>query len=52
MSHNLPLDLESRCQAILDAEAQGVPLTKADYAWFAFATILIPAIMIVVGVTR
>jgi hypothetical protein len=51
MSHNLPLDLENRCEAILDADAQGVPLTNADYAWFAVATIVIPAIMIVLGVT-
>jgi hypothetical protein len=51
MSYNLPLDLENRCQAILDAEAQGVPLTKVDYAWLVFATIVIPAIMIVLGVT-
>jgi hypothetical protein len=49
MSKNLPLELENRCEQILRVEAQGIPLTKVDYLWFALATVVVPAILIIVG---
>jgi hypothetical protein len=49
MSMNLPIELETRCEQILRVEAQGTPLTKADYLWFALATVVVPAILIIIG---
>lgn len=49
MSKQLPIELETRCEEILRAEAQGTPLTKVDYLLFALATILIPAVLIIIG---
>ncbi|MFJ6313576.1 hypothetical protein [Pseudarthrobacter oxydans] len=49
MSKQLPIELETRCEEILRADAQGTPLTKADYLLIAVATILIPAVLIFIG---
>jgi hypothetical protein len=49
MSNPLPDELQQRCALIVDNDAQGVPLGISDYAIFAVATLLIPAILIVIG---
>lgn len=49
MSDALPEELQNRCTQILDEDAQGVPLEVSDYVLFAIATLLIPAILIVIG---
>ncbi len=49
MSDLLPPELLSRCNAIQDGHSQGVPLSLGDYFWFAVATIIVPAIMVIAG---
>jgi hypothetical protein len=49
MSNQLPEELQQRCAEILDEDAQGVPLACSDYLMFALVTILIPAVLIVIG---
>lgn len=51
MSEQLPQELLSRCQAIDDSANQGEPLTRADYVWFVVATVVVPAVIILLGVT-
>lgn len=46
----LPPDLVARCQAITDNENQGEPLKSTDYVWFFVVTLLVPALIVVVGV--
>ena len=50
MSEQLPPELLARCQAIEAEDNQAVPLTSADYLLFAVVTVLIPALIIVLGV--
>lgn len=50
MSHTLSPELLNRCAAIDNADAQGIPLTKADYAWFWLATIVVPIVLVILGV--
>ncbi len=49
MSADLPVELETRCAQILDPEAQGEPLSAIDYVLFAIVTVLVPAVLIVIG---
>jgi hypothetical protein len=49
MADALPQELVNRCAAIQDPEVQGEPLTSGDYVWLVVVTILVPAILIVIG---
>jgi predicted nucleic acid-binding Zn ribbon protein len=49
MSQQLPAELESRCEEILNLEKQGVPLTRVDYLLFGLVTVIVPAILIAIG---
>lgn len=50
MSESIPPELVNRCAAIQDSEAQGLPLAWSDYAWFGMATVIVPAILVILGV--
>ncbi|MCV7103528.1 hypothetical protein [Mycobacterium palustre] len=50
MSHLLPPELLNRCATIDQPDAQGVALTKADYAWFWVATVAVPIMLVILGV--
>jgi hypothetical protein len=49
MSNSLPEELHQRCALIAENDAQGVPLRISDYALLAVVTLLIPAILILIG---
>lgn len=51
MSKQLLPELEARCEEILRADAQGVPLTKADYLLFGLVTLVVPIFLIIIGVS-
>jgi hypothetical protein len=50
MSDQLPPELLSRCRAIADDANQGEPLTSLDYLLFAAVTVLVPALIVLLGV--
>jgi len=49
MSEALPRELEARCSEICDAQQQGEPLIRNDYLLLALVTILVPAVLVVIG---
>jgi hypothetical protein len=49
VSDTLPPELLNRCAAIQDGDSQGVPLTRRDYVLFAVVTLILPAILVIVG---
>lgn len=45
-----PVDeLGRRCAALTDPAAQGEPMTRRDYLLLVFATVVVPAVLIVAG---
>jgi hypothetical protein len=50
MTDALPPELVTRCAAIQDGDAQGLPLERRDYVAFAVATVVVPAILLIIGV--
>lgn len=49
MSNSLPDELQQRCADIVEHDAQSVPLRFSDYALLAAVTLLIPAVLILMG---
>lgn len=49
MANSIPDELRHRCAAIVEHDAQSVPLNISDYVLLALVTLLIPAILIVIG---
>jgi hypothetical protein len=50
VSETLPAELLNRCAAIEDSDVHGLPLLRRDYLWFVVATVVVPAILIIIGV--
>ncbi|WP_157894385.1 hypothetical protein [Mycolicibacterium wolinskyi] len=49
MPDALPPELVNRCAAIQDSDVQGLPLSGRDYTWFVVVTLVVPAILVIVG---